>query len=487
MAHTECRQQTFEFQALGSRKVHANFDGGHLSSDGGGALLLREVEVRSGIIGRLARCFDDRRDPDRIEHSVAHLLAQRINGLAMGYEDLNDHDSLRLDPAHALAAGKEDLLGEGRADENDRGKALAASSTLNRLELAAEAPDGRYRKIVADAAAIEDLLIREGVRAIPRKSREIIIDFDATDDPLHGDQEGAYFNGYYRHYCYLPLYAFCGNIPLWAELRDCKRDASAGTVEALEKIVAAIRARFGRKVHIILRGDGGFCREAIMAWCERQHEVYYCLGMSTNTRLRRMIAAKLGRLRGEIDLGGCEAPARRFTELRFRTLTSWSCRRRVIAKLEILPKGENPRFIVTNLPAGGFGDDGREQAGRFHGRALYEDLYCARGEMENKIKEQQLDLFADRTSTRWMASNQLRLWFSAFAHLQVNRLRATVLKGTALERATIGQIRLRLFKIAVRIKVSVRRVLLEYCSAYPLKDLFARVHGNLALLGGASP
>ena len=483
MAQTECRQQSFEFQALGSRKVQANFAGGHLSSDGGGALLLREVEARSGIIARLARCFDDRRDPGRIEHGVAELLAQRINGLAMGYEDLNDHDSLRLDPAHALAAGKPDILGEGRLGENDRGKALAASSTLNRLELAAEAPDARYRKIVADPVAIEDLLIGEGVKAIPRNASEIVVDFDATDDPLHGDQEGAYFNGYYRHYCYLPLYAFCGNVPLWAELRDCKRDASAGTLEALERIVLAIRQRFGDKVRIILRGDGGFCRERIMAWCEGQHEVYYCLGIPTNARLRRMIAAKLGRLRGEIEGGQCEAPARRFTELRYRTLTSWSRRRRVVAKLEILPKGENPRFIVTNLPPGGFADGAPGQAGRFRGRALYEELYCARGEMENRIKEQQLDLFADRTSTRWMASNQLRLWFSAFAHLLVNRLRATVLKGTALERATIGQIRLRLFKIAVRIKVSVRRVLFECCSAYPLQGLFAKAHGKLAALG----
>ena len=486
MAQTDCPQTTFEFQVLGSRKVQANFDGGHLSSDGGGALFLREVEARCGTIAKLAACFDDRRNPELIEHSVAHLLAQRINALAMGYEDLNDHDSLRLDPAHALAAGKEDLLGEHRLEENDRGKALAASTTLNRLELAAEAPDARYRKIVADAPAIEALLIDEGVKAIPRKSKEIVIDFDATDDPLHGSQEGAYFNGYYRHYCYLPLYAFCGNVPLWSELRDCKRDGSLGTAEALQKIIPRIRKRFGKNVRIIVRGDGGFCRESIMGWCESQEKVYYCFGLSTNQRLRRIIAPKLGKLQRDIAHENLELPVRRFTEFSYATLDSWSRKRRVIAKLEVLEKGENPRFIVTNLPVNGFADDGLaagQSPARFRARELYEGFYCQRGEMENRIKEQQIDLFADRTSTHWMASNQLRLWFSAFAHMQMHQLRVCVLKGTELERASIGQIRLRLFKIAVRIKVSVRRILIECCSAYPLKELFGRAHRQLDEFG----
>lgn len=482
MTQTDCQQASFEFQALGSRRVEVDFNGGHLSSDGGGALFLREVESRCGIVGRLSRCFDDRRNQELIEHSIPELLAQRINGLAMGYEDLNDHDSLRLDPAHALAAGKADPLGSQRRDANDHGKALAASATLNRLELAAQAPDDRYRKIVANPAAIQTLLIEEGVKAIPRKSREIIIDFDATDDPLHGSQEGAYFNGYYRHYCYLPLYGFCGNVPLWAELRDCKRDASKGTVEALQEIVPLIRKRFGKKVRIILRGDGGFCRDAIMAWCESQPEVYYCLGLSTNARLRKIISPKLGKLRHDIGQDELPLPTRRFTQFYYQTSSSWSRPRRVVAKIEVLVKGENPRFIVTNLPVEGFQDEGPARPDRFQARALYEDLYCQRGEMENRIKEQQMDLFADRTSTRWMASNQLRLWLSAFAHLLMNRLRACVLKGSALERATIGQIRLKLFKIAVRIKVSVRRVLIECCSAYPLKELFATAHGRLGKL-----
>ncbi len=482
MTQTECSQQNFEFQALGRRNVIANFEGGHLSSDGGGALILREIENRNGLIKKLASCFDDRRNPELIEHSVPHLLAQRINGLVLGYEDLNDHNDLRRDPGHALGANKEDLLGEHRRDERDRGKALAAAATLNRLELAAEKSDSRYRKIVADPDAIEALLIEQGVKAIPRRSREIILDFDATDDPLHGNQEGRYFQGYYRHYCYLPLYCFCGNIPLIAKLRDCKRDACDGTIEALQKIVPAIRRRLGGKVRIILRGDGGFARNAIMDWCEN-NQVYYCLGLAKNERLLKAIRPKLGKLRYQQADEEMVLPVRRFTELQYETRETWSRKRRVIAKIELLEKGVNPRFIVTNLPACGF-DDPADPATRYHARELYDDLYCARGDMENRIKEQQMDLFADRTSTHWMASNQLRLWFSAFAHLIMHTLKACVLKGTELARASIGTIRLKLFKIAVRIKVSVRRVLVECCSSYPLKELFAKVHGAL---GGLSP
>ena len=477
MTPTECSQQSFEFQALGRRNVIANFDGGHLSSDGGGALILREIENRTGLLKKLAACFDDRRNQELIEHSVAHLLAQRINGLVLGYEDLNDHDNLRRDPGHALAANKQDLLGQHRREERDRGKALAGASTLNRLELAAEEPDSRYRKIVADPDAIEDLLIVQGVKAIPRRSREIILDFDATDDPLHGNQEGRYFQGYYRHYCYLPLYCFCGNIPLVAKLRDCKRDGCDGTVEALRKIVPVIRRRFGKKVRIILRGDGGFGRDAIMDWCEN-NQVFYCLGLAKNKRLLKTIAPKLGKLHHQQARGEVAPPVRCFTEFKYETRKTWSRKRRVIAKIELLEKGANPRFIVTNLPACGF-DDTADFADRYRARELYEKLYCARGDMENRIKEQQMDLFADRTSTHWMASNQLRLWFSAIAHLIMHTLKASVLKGTDLARASIGTIRLKLFKIAVRIKVSVRRVLVECCSSYPLKELFAKVHESL--------
>lgn len=482
MTQTDCPQSSFGFQDLGSKKIQANFHGGHLSSDGGGSLFLREVESRCGLIKAFARCFDDRRDQDRIEHPVADLLAQRINGLILGYEDLNDHDDLRCDPALALSVGKTDLEGITRRDPKDHGKPLAAHATLNRLELSAQAPDSRYKKIVADPEAIKNFIITQGVKAIPRKSREIVIDFDATDDPLHGHQEGGYFHGYYRRYCYLPLYAFCGNIPLWAELRECKIDGCKGTVEALEKIIPAIRQRFGKKVRIILRGDGGFARETIMAFCESKREVYYCLGYSTNARLRKIVSTPLWKLRQEHcdEQGEVEEPVRRFTELRYSTLESWSRERRVIAKLELLPGKTNLRFIVTNLPGEGF--EGEADPKRFQSKELYENFYCARGEMENRIKEQQMDLFADRTSTHWMASNQLRLWFSVMGHIIMNRLKACVLKGTELEKASIGQIRIRLFKMAVRIKISVRRVLLEFAQSYPRKKLFEQCVGNLSRL-----
>jgi hypothetical protein len=479
---TECNEQSWLFQELGARKVEIDFGGGYLSSDGGG-LILREFERHSGLVRDLAGCFADYRNPLYIEHSVQELVSQRVYGLILGYEDLNDHDHLRRDPVHALICDKRDPLGQDRVLERDKGKALAAHSTLNRLELSAQGIDLRYHKIQVQPDEVEALLIQRAIKAIPRKSAEIVLDFDATDDPLHGSQEGGYFNGYYRHYCYLPLYCFCGNIPFLAKLRDCKRDASEGTVEALEKIVPAIRKRFGNKVRIIVRADSGFAREAIMSWCE-EHEVWYCFGLARNDRLSETLKANFESLKAHINEGKLQSPCRRFIEFEYSTLTSWSRKRRVIGKAEILPKGDNPRFIVTNLPKDGWGN--RAQAVRFEPAALYEKFYCARGDMENRIKEQQLDLFADRTSTHWMASNQLRLWFSVFAHLIMSRLQAEVLEGTELADASIGQVRLRLFKIAARLKVSVRRIHIELCSAYPLQSLFSLVHKRLGALAAAA-
>lgn len=475
---TDCREQSWLFQDLGSRKVEVDFGGGYLSSDGGG-LILRELERHSGLLRDFSGCFVDYRDQRYIEHSVQELVSQRIHGLVLGYEDLNDHDHLRRDPIHGLIAGKSDPLGQDRNLERDKGKALAAHSTLNRLELSAEAIDARYHKIQGQPDEIEQLLIQRGVKAIPRKSAEIVLDFDATDDPLHGSQQGAYFHGYYRHYCYLPLYCFCGNLPLFAKLRDCKRDASDGTVEALQKIVPVIRQRFGKRVRIIVRADSGFAREAIMAWCE-ENGVFYCLGLARNDRLVELLGTHFEALEAQIKEGKVETPCRSFTEFEYSTLDSWSKARRVIGKAEILSQGDNPRFIVTNLPKDGWAT--RTQAARFEAVALYEKFYCARGDMENRIKEQQMDLFADRTSTHWMASNQLRLWFSAFAHLIMSTLQAGVLKGTELESASIGQIRLRLFKIAARLKTSARRIHIELCTAYPLKALFSLVHQRLSAL-----
>jgi len=342
------------------------------------------------LIKRFADCFEDHRNQELIEHPVANLLAQRINGLILGYEDLNDHGDLRCDPDLALSVGKFDLEGKNRRDPKDKGKALAAHATLSRLELSAQAPDDRYKKIVANPVAIEDFIIEQGVKSIPKKSKEIVIDFDATDAPLHGQQVGAYFRGYYRLYCYLPLFAFCGNIPLWAELRECKIDGCKGTVEALQKMIPANRKSFGKKVRIFLRGDGDFASEETMAWCESQPELYYCLGYSVNPSLKKAVAVPLWKLRQEAtnDQGEVAESARRFTELRYRTKGSWSRERRVVAKLELLPglpDKTNLRFIVTNsrgwlrwfmtmvfgVDAEGVVDGGEEFANERGGRCRY--------------------------------------------------------------------------------------------------------------------
>lgn len=490
---TDCYQQTFAFQALGSRRVEADFSGGHLSSDGGG-LLLREVDRRMGLCAKLAKCFTDRRQPDRVEHALPVLLRQRVLGLALGYEDVNDHDKLRLDPLLAALCGREDPLGDRRHQQCDKGKPLAGKSTLNRLELGAQQTNARTRKIQAHPERIEALLLREGVRGIPRQSEVIVLDFDATDDPIHGAQEGRFYHGYHGGYCYLPLYCFCGDIPLWAQLRTADRDGSDGTLEALQQIVAAIRGRFGKHVAILVRADSGFCREPLMSWIEAQPHVHYVLGLARNARLERLLAPafrdtdeQLRREQEELTLcsraaGAVAAPrlegtARTFAELKYQTLKSWSRERRVIGKAERIVDKRNPRYIVTDLT-------GREPwAARRRtfssGRALYEEFYCARGDMENRIKEQQMDLFAGRTSTAYLKSNQLRLWLSTFAYLLMRQLRATALRGTRLAKATVGTLRLKLLKIAALVSVSVRRVRVRLCGACPEREVFAQAHRRL--------
>jgi len=464
----------FSFNDLGSRRVIADFSAGYLSSDGG-MLLLRQIDEGLGISRSLARCFDDARNPLLIEHSVRELVAQRLLGMAAGYEDLNDHNLLRLDPLFAVAVGKEDPLGSGRA-EKDQGKALASAPTLNRLELGNN-KNTPCHKISADHEAIEEDLLRMGVRCLPKHSLEVVIDLDTTDDPLHGHQEGRFFHGFYGCYCYLPLFAFVGSVPLWAQLRTSDGDAAHGAVDALKKIVAAVRKRCP-KARIIVRADSGFCLQELMAWCETQQPVvYYCLGLARNSRLRELIDEKFARVRESAIL--CGGVARGFTEFQYQTLKSWTRSRRVIAKAEILQDKDNPRFIVTNLPAEGF-EDQQQSADRFCAQKCYEDFYCARGDMENQIKQQYLDLEADRTSSHWMASNQLRLWFSAFALLLFQRLRTLGLQGTELAKATAGTIRQRLLKIGALVTVSTRRVYVRLASAFPLQKLFAQVHRALA-------
>jgi hypothetical protein len=465
------------FDRLGSRQVVTDFSAGYLSSDGG-MLLLRQIDEGLGISRSLAGCFRDFRSPLFIEHSLRELVAQRLLGLAAGYEDLNDHNLLRLDPLFAVAVGKEDPLGTGRAPQ-DQGKALASASTLNRLELGNN-KNTRCHKISANHEAIEDTLLRMGVRCLPKHSRELVIDLDASDDPLHGHQEGRFFHGYYGHYCYLPLFAFVGSVPLWAQLRTSDGDAARGAVDALKKIVPALRKRCP-KAQIIVRADSGFCREEIMAWCEAQQQpkLYYCLGLARNSRLRELLEEKFARVRESAIL--CGGVARGFTEFQYQTLKSWTLNRRVIGKAEVLQDKDNPRFIVTNLPAKGFDYD-QHSPERFCAQKCYEDFYCARANMENQIKQQYLDLDADRTSTHWMASNQLRLWFSTFALLIIQRLRTLALQGTELANSTAGTIRQRLLKIGAIVTVSTRRVYIRLASAFPLQKVFAQAHRALSEL-----
>ena len=471
--------QSFLFADLGSRRVQADFSGGTLSTDAG-ALLLRQVDMNLGLTASLAQCFDDRRHQVWVDHSVQELLRQRIFGTALGYEDINDHERLRLDPLLAAACGKTDPLGEQRFLPQFRGVALAAPATLNRLELSNN-KNSRCHKLPHDPAKVEACLLKMGARCLPKHAREVMVDLDAMGHRLHGFQEGRRFNAYYDDYCYLPLYAFVGDFPLLAQLRTAEHDAAHGVVPALEKIVAAIRERC-RKARIIVRGDSGFGREEIMAWCESQPEVYYCLGLAKNSVLIEKLGPALAHARARHCLTGA-ASTREFTEFVYRTRKSWSRERRVIGKAEVMKEGENPRFIVTNLPAKGFKEEKDES--RFSPARLYEELYCARGDMENKLKQQVLDLRADRMSTHHLASNQFRLWEAMFAYLLLERLRTQGLSGTELERATAGSLRLKLLKIAAQVRVSVRRVYVQMSSAFPLREIFALCHRRLMRLAPA--
>src|SRR4051794_33097478 len=381
---TECNSAYLDFPMLGSRHVTADFDGGDITSDGG-ALLLRKTEELTGIIRQFAACFTDHRKADLVEHTVEELLAQRVYGLALGYEDLNDHDDLRSDPLLATVVGKDDPTGETRQRSRDRGKALAGKSTLNRLELTPVGADkgSRYKKVVCRSHDVERLFVSLFLQAHSHPPERIVLDLDATDDPIHGHQLGRFFHGYYKNFCYLPLYIFCGDHLLCARLRPSDIDACAGSVKQLQRVVAEIR-RAWPEVRITIRADSGFCREPILAWCEGDG-VDYVLGWAQNTRPKAMIAAEQEQAR--VAFERTHEPARVFTDLEYRTLDSWSRERRVVAKAEHLATGANPRFVVTSL--------------RSEGRAakpLYEEDYCGRGEMENRIKEQQLHLFADRTS-----------------------------------------------------------------------------------------
>ncbi len=466
---TQCNASQLEFHALGRRKVIGNFDGGNITSDAGG-LLLRETEKQTGIVRQFAKCFKDLRDPHRIEHSIKELVSQRVYGLALGYEDLNDHDELRRDPLLAVLVGKEDPEGETRVRKQDRGKAMAGKSTLNRLELTPADPtetEKRYKKILMREEEIDRLFVEVFLQAHAEAPKEIILDVDATDDPLHGNQEGRFFHGYYMNYCYLPLYIFCGESLLCARLRPSNIDASEGTVEELERIVEQIRTAWP-EVRIIVRGDSGFCREEIMNWCE-SHEIDYVFGLAKNERLKAIIDKELQQAQRLYE--ETNKAARVYKDFYYETLKSWSRKRRVVAKAEYLDKGSNPRFVVTSI-----------ENQRMDVRTVYENLYCGRGDMENRIKEQQLWLFADRTSAGKMRANQLRLYFSSVAYMLMQALRRLGLKGTKMATAQCNTIRLKLFKIGAQVRISVRKVWVSLASGYPYLDLFHQIYRNLQAL-----
>jgi hypothetical protein len=464
---TECKPQQLEFEGIGRREIVAEFSGGNITSDGGG-LLLREVELRTGIIRQLAVCFADHRDPESIEHSVEDLLAQRLYGMSLGYEDLNDHDRLRADPAFAVIVGKEDPKGEHRREKRDRGKALAGKSTLNRLELTKKevSPEERYKKIAVNTDAVDRVMVDVFLQAHRRARRQIILDLDATDDLIHGNQEGRFFHGYYGNYCYLPLYIFCGEFLLGARLRSSNIDASDGALDELKRIVAQIREEWPA-VDILIRADSGFCRDEILTWCEGNH-VGYVIGLAKNDRLIEQIAPELKQAAEQFQKTG--NPARIFKEFSYRTRHSWSRSRRVIGKAEHLAKGSNPRFIVTSLPKQQLPAD------------VYERIYCARGDMENRIKEQQLGLFADRTSAATMRANQLRLYFSSFAYMLMHALRRLGLKRTDLANAQCDTIRLKLLKIGAQIQITVRRIWFRMAGGYPYREIFDVALANLRRL-----
>jgi hypothetical protein len=456
---TECSRDLFGYEVVEGRQVVAAFDGGEVTSDAG-ALLLGATDRAIGLVTRFAACFDDSRVQAQVEHTVESMVAQRVFGIALGYEDLVDHDQLRHDPVLATLAGK---LTAKRRDCAP----LAGKSTLNRLEQAPSAPS-RYHKIGHDAVAIEGLFVSLFLEAHKTPPARIILDLDATDDPLHGHQEGRFFHGYYDGYCYLPLYIFCGRHLLAAKLRRSNIDGAAGAADEVARIVRQLRSRWPR-VRILLRGDSGFCREALMLWCD-QNRVDYVFGLARNQRLEAEIAPEMQAARVEAETK--RKPARRFKDFIWSTLDSWAHARRVVGKAEWTTGEANPRFIVTSL-----------KRTEVDARRLYEIIYCARGEMENRIKECQLDLFADRTSAATMSANQLRLWFASMAYVLLCALRRIGLPYTRFAQATCGTIRLKLLKIGALVRVSVRRITVAMASACPFQPEFALAHALLRRAG----
>ena len=433
---TDCNRQPLLFSSLGPKSVVADFLGGRLTSDAG-ALLLREVGQKTGLFEAIDAVIPDPRNPVFVIHDQRSMIAQRIVAIALGYEDLNDHQTLRGDPALQLAAGR----------VPDEELNLASPPTLCRLENRIE-----RRTLIR----ISEVLVDQFIASHAQPPEHLILDFDATDDPVHGRQEGRFFHGYYDNYCYLPLYVFCGDDLLTAYLRPSKIDASKHARALLKLLVRRLREAWP-DVTITIRADSGFCRWRLMRWCD-SHGIGYVLGLARNQALERLASDWINRAERQFKKTG--QPQRIFGSLAYKA-SSWDRRRRVIVKAEHTAQGPNPRFVVVNVP----GDP----------QQLYEDVYCQRGEMENRIKEQQLDLFADRTSCHRFLANQFRLLLSSAAYVLVQALRRTALRETDLEKAQVGTIRLKILKVAARVVVSARRVVFHLASSYPFQDRFRAV------------
>ena len=453
---TECTAQLFAFEEVEERAVVANFAGGEITSNAG-ALLLGQVDRGLALVRRFAACFIDRRDARYVEHAVATLVGQRIFGLALGYEDLNDHDELRKDPTFAVLAGK--LRAKLRSDC----EALAGKSTLNRLEHTPKRHAAKYHRIECDGAKVDALLVDLFLQAHERVPHEIVLDLDNTDIPLYGNQEGRYFRANYDAYCYLPLYVFCGRHLLLARQREANVGGSVGAFMELARIVAQIRQVWPR-VRIVVRADSGFANDELMAWCEA-NRVDYVLGMQRNSRLEEALIRSLAKAKRQCERSG--KPARVFQDLRYRTIKTWSRQRRVVGKAEYTLQGANPRFIVTSF-----------SRRAWRARPLYEQLYCARGEAENRLGEQ-FELFADRASSATMQANQLRLWFSAMAYVLVDTLRRVGLRDTKLADAAASTIRLKLLKLGAQVRTSVRRICFAIASSCPNQLDFALAYRAL--------
>lgn len=463
---TDCKETRINFQSLNRREIVGKFDGGHITSDGG-AILLKEVEERLGILKEFSECFVDHRHQDSIEHTVLELVSQRIYGLVLGYEDLNDHDQLRCDHLLSVLVGKSDLKGKQRKNPRDQGKPMAGKSTLNRLELGGSQFDEQesYKKIILDFDKVDQLLLQTFTASYEKAPKEIVIDADATDHQLFGSQEGRFFHGYYDEYCYLPLYFFCGDHLLRVRLNEADVDPGHQTLVEFKEIVRCLRETWP-EVRIIFRGDAGFCRDELLSFCEESEEIYYAIGMGQNKRLN-------GHVAGEMDLAKKQfeqtnEASRFFRSFEYQTLKSWDKPRRIVGKAEYLLKGENHRFVVTNL-----------KSDNYPAKELYEDFYCARGDMENRLKEQQLGLFADRNSTQKLRSNQIRVYLSSIAYCLMRAFREYGLSNTIFKSAQCLTIRLKIFKVAAKIKVSVRKIWISFSEAYPYQNVFFQIKRNL--------